>query len=126
MKILKRFLILTLVLNLGGTGVITQVNAAVIGTYDVIQGQERQMRLDQLDELLAQDAVRDGLAKMGVDPEQARLRVQALTDEEIERLAKRMDAMPAGGSDVLVVIGIVFLVLLILEIVGVTDIFKRV
>jgi uncharacterized membrane protein (Fun14 family) len=35
-----------------------------------------------------------------------------------------MDQMPAGG-DALAVIGIVFLVLIILELVGVIDIFKK-
>jgi uncharacterized membrane protein (Fun14 family) len=39
-------------------------------------------------------------------------------------LAERMDTLPAGG-DALAIIGIVFLVLIILEVVGVIDIFKK-
>jgi len=45
-------------------------------------------------------------------------------DFELRSLADRMEQMPAGG-DALAVIGIVFVVLIILELVGVIDIFKK-
>ena len=61
---------------------------------------------------------------LGVDPAAVDARVARLTDAELRSLAERMDAMPAGG-DALAVIGVVFLVLLILELVGVIDIFKK-
>jgi len=50
--------------------------------------------------------------------------VAALTDSELRTLAGQMAEMPAG-ADALAVIGIVFLVLLILEAVGVIDVFKK-
>ena len=40
-------------------------------------------------------------------------------------MAKKMQDAPAGG-DVLVLVGAVFVVLLILELTGVTDIFKKI
>jgi hypothetical protein len=43
---------------------------------------------------------------------------------ELRSLAGQMSGMPAGG-DALAVIGIVFIVLLILELTGVIDIFKK-
>jgi hypothetical protein len=61
---------------------------------------------------------------LGVDPAQVESRVAALTDAELSRLAGQMSEMPAGG-DALAVIGIVFIVLLILELTGVIDIFKK-
>ena len=61
---------------------------------------------------------------LGVAPEQVEARVAALTDAELRTLAGQMADLPAGG-DALAVIGIVFLVLLILEAVGVIDIFKK-
>jgi hypothetical protein len=48
-----------------------------------------------------------------------------LTDEEIAALHGRIEQQVAGG-DAIAVIGVVFLVLLILELVGVTDIFKAI
>jgi hypothetical protein len=47
-----------------------------------------------------------------------------LSDSELEVLQQRMDTLPAGADSALTVLGIVLLVLLVLELVGVTDIFK--
>ena len=51
-------------------------------------------------------------------------RLAALSQDEIASLADQIEQAPAGG-DALAVIGIVFVVLLILELVGVIDIFKK-
>ena len=64
------------------------------------------------------------MAAMGVAPDDIDARVARLTDPELRALADRMQEMPAGG-DALAIIGIVFLVLLILEAVGVIDVFKK-
>ncbi len=73
---------------------------------------------------LAREDVAAELAALGVDPEVAALRAAALTPSELERLAGRIDDAPAGGS-VIGVLGVTFLVLIILEWVGVIDIFKK-
>jgi hypothetical protein len=73
---------------------------------------------------LAREQVRDQLAALGVDPAAVDARVARLSDSELRTLAERMAQAPAGG-DALAVVGIVFLVLIILELVGVIDIFKR-
>ena len=69
--------------------------------------------------------VRDKLVSYGVDPDYASERVASLTDQELRQLQGRINDLPAGG-DVLAVIGIVFVVLLILELVGVTHIFTSI
>jgi hypothetical protein len=51
--------------------------------------------------------------------------VASLTDQELADVARNLDTLPAGGDGVVVVLGIVFIVLLILEWTGVIDIFKR-
>lgn len=79
-----------------------------------------------VDTYLARTEVAAELAALGVDPELARLRVAALSASELEELAGRIEEAPAGGDGVLTVIGITFVVLLILEIVGVIDIFNKV
>ena len=45
------------------------------------------------------------------------------SDDEAARLAARIDALPAGGADILVVALIVFLVLLFTDIMGYTKVF---
>ena len=78
-----------------------------------------------VDEYLARAEVAAELAALGVDPEVARVRAKALSGQELEDLVTRIEQAPAGGDGVVTVLGVTFLVLLILELVGVIDIFKK-
>ena len=109
------------VLNLGSP---LMANAAMIGTLQAVESSTRAQDLATVNAALAQDQVRQQFAALGVDPAQIDSRVAALTDSELRSLAGQMSGMPAGG-DALAVIGIVFIVLLILELTGVIDIFKK-
>lgn len=97
--------------------------AGMIGTQHLIDTDARDLAVERIDVLLASDAVRQQLESLGVEPSQVTERLQGLTDAELVALSDRLDTEIAGG-DALGVIGAVFLVLLILELVGVTDIFK--
>jgi hypothetical protein len=99
-------------------------NARIIGTLQAVESQSRAADLATVNAALARDQVRSQFEAMGVDAAKIDARVAALTDAELSTLAGQMQVMPAG-SDALAIIGIVFLVLLILEAVGVTDIFKK-
>jgi hypothetical protein len=98
---------------------------AVISTQDLISVIDREATIAQIDAVLARAEVRDQLERLGVDAEQAAERVASLTDQELRLLADNLESLPAGGN-ALGVIGVVFLVLLILELVGVIDIFNRI
>ena len=65
------------------------------------------------------------LVGLGVDPKDAQARVASLTDAELATINQRIDTLPAGGSSVLVVLGVVFVILVILELVGVINVFKN-
>jgi len=100
------------------------VSAAVISTRQAMTAEQRAgMEADVL-AALARDDVRQAMERLGVDPADAEARVAALSEAELQQLHARLDELPAGG--VLAVIGVVFIVLLILELVGVTNIFTRV
>src|SRR3569833_1295351 len=71
---------------------------------------------------LARDDVRAQLTALGVDPADAAARVANLSDEELLAMYSRMNELPAGG-DVLGVVVFLFLVLLVTDILGFTDIF---
>lgn len=73
---------------------------------------------------LLEEAVQQQLVQLGVKPEHALARVAALTPAEQQLLEQKIADLPAGAGAV-EVIGIVFIVLLILELLGVTDIFKK-
>jgi hypothetical protein len=104
--------------------------AATIGTRDLVAGSiattpDRATTLARVHAVLDRDDVRAALEARGVSPADAAARVAALSDAELAGLADQLDTLPAGG-DLLAVIGIVFVVLLILELTGVTDIFKKI
>lgn len=99
--------------------------AAMVGTEQMVFTGSRDARVSQVQGFLARADVKQQLQDWGVAPEVAEQRVAALSDAELEQLALNIDQQPAGG-DALAVIGVVFLVLLILELVGVTNIFNRI
>lgn len=98
--------------------------AKIIGTLESLQTAQRDADLATVNAALARDEVRAQLSEMGVQPEQMETRIAALTDAELRTLANDIQSAPAGAGAI-AVIGVVFLVLLILEAVGVIDIFKK-
>jgi hypothetical protein len=102
----------------------TTATAAVIATPEAVSMQAHQQRLDQVQVVLARAEVQQAMIDMGVDPAQARMRVASLNQQELAQLQGHLETLPAGG--ILGLIGAVFVVLLILEVTGVVDIFKKV
>lgn len=100
------------------------VHADVIGTEQYLHAVDRDAAIARIDSVLARDEVRKALEQHGVDRALVDERVAALTDDELQRLADDLDGQPAGGS-ILAIAGIVFIVLLILEALGVIHIFKK-
>ena len=99
--------------------------ARMIGTADYAAGAAVEQQRAELRELLASDEVRGQLERWGVDPDDAAARVETLTPAELREMAQRMEEMPAGAGvgSVVNAIVLVFLVLLITDILGVTDVF---
>jgi hypothetical protein len=109
-------------LNLGSPQV---AQAGLVGTAQAVAAAEsRTADLALVNATLAREQVRSQLTALGVDPAAVDARVARLSDTELRTLAERMQEVPAGG-DALAVVGIVFVVLIILELVGVIDIFKK-
>jgi hypothetical protein len=109
------------ILNLSSPSV---AQAGLVGTLQAVESHTRAQDLATVNAALARDEVRAKFIELGVNPTTVDARVAALTDSELRTLADRMDAMPAGG-DFLAIVGLVFVVLMILEFVGVIDIFKK-
>jgi hypothetical protein len=97
----------------------------VIGTQEYLTAIDREAAIERIDAVLARDEVRSALEHYGVDPADADERVAALTDQELQTLADDLENVPAGG-ELLAVVGIAFIVILILELVGVIDVFKKI
>ena len=99
--------------------------AGMISTSQFVENEARVESLSRIEVLLARDDVAKQMVALGVQPQQVMERLDAMTTAELLELEARFDEQVAGG-DALAIIGAVFLVLLILELVGVTDIFKSI
>ena len=114
-----RFGVWLKVLVLVFSGWASTAQAAVIGTAAHLQATPTPAEVAQLRESVEQQLVR-----LGVTNEDALARVAALSRDELQLLAEKIDELPAGG--IAATLGVVFIVLLILELVGITDIFTAI
>ena len=110
--------------NLFTLGLAQSAGAGVISTEAAIEMQDRTARIERINSVLARDSVQSQMIRLGVQPDVAAARIASLSDGELRQLEARMDELPAGADSALTVLGIVLLVLLVLELVGVTDVFK--
>jgi hypothetical protein len=99
--------------------------AGLVGTDELLSADTRTRQLTEIRSVLARDDVRTQMQDLGVSPADVEERLNALTDAELARLSAGIQELPAGGS-VIAVIGVVFIVLLILELVGATNIFTKI
>ena len=100
--------------------------AGMIGTGYLVEDETRALSLSRIEVLLARDDVARQLEAFGVDRQRVEERLNGLSAAELVELEGRIAEQIAGGSDLLAVIGIVFVVLLILDLTGVTDVFKSI
>lgn len=105
------------------TSAIQPAAAAMITTSQLL-GDTDASSQTLIDRTSLRQQVTDVLITHGVTPEAAAQRVATLSNSELNLIQKKIDTLPAGQG-ALEVIGIVFLILLILEIVGVTNVFNR-
>ena len=98
------------------------LQAAMIGTDTLMQQQQLQYDRVQLVELLDRAEVQQQLEAMGVDTQAAKERVAQMTDSEVQQLNSQLSELPAGG-DGLGLIVLIFLVFVITDVIGATDIF---
>lgn len=102
-------------------------SAAVIGTERVFETSQSQQARTYIHNVLARKDVQQVLEKQGIDASEAKQRVDSLTDAEAVRLAEQIENLPAGKSALgaaLFIAVVVFLVFLITDIAGLTDVFS--
>jgi hypothetical protein len=124
MSYIKRFFSAFLAAAFLFTGSIHTVQAAMISSEQVAKSavtssgeQDRALIIATL----SREDVQSAMIARGIDPDQAKERVAALTDEEASSVASQIDNAPAGG--IIGAIVLIFLVLLLTDILGFTKIF---
>lgn len=119
MRMTSRLLIVS-VLSLGLP--LQSAYAGMVGTDKVAASAQSQSERERIRTFLGREDVRKELQAQGIDANAAKARVAALTDEEVQKVAGKLDAMPAGG-DIIGVLFTVFIVLLVTDILGFTHVF---
>ncbi len=94
----------------------------MIGTAQVLAAEQGRLDRDRLVSLLEREDLQNRLSALCVDVQHARDRVAGLTDAEVAQRNQRIDQLPAGG-DALGVILLIFIVFIIIDAQGATDIF---
>lgn len=100
--------------------------AKMVTTEQVIEQSTPSDDRAQVMNFLMREDVQQQLTRLGVDPEEATRRVATLSDEEVQEIAGRLDDLPAGEGGIGIIVGailIIFLVLLITDLLGLTDVF---
>jgi hypothetical protein len=100
--------------------------AAMVTTEDTFNQIKAQDARDNLKTLLSRSDIKNTLISQGIDPDEAKARVDSLSDAEVIEVAGKIEQFPAGGGAFEALIGaalIVFLVLLITDILGYTNVF---
>jgi hypothetical protein len=102
------------------------VRAAMVTTADMQNASNNEWNRENLKILLAKPEVQKKLLEWGMTQEEVQETLDSLTDAEIADLANKINDLPAGGNGVGAVVGavlIVFLVLLITDLLGYTNVF---
>lgn len=99
------------------------VQAGVVGTDRVSATAGTQADRERIRSFLEREDVKKEMQQQGLDAANAKARVDALTDEEVKRVAGRLDQMPAGG-DIIGVLFTIFIILLVTDILGFTKVFS--
>jgi hypothetical protein len=121
----RRSCVALLSVSLVSLGLQTPAAAGIVGTADAMAATQQQNDLAIVRDALARADVREQMVTLGVDPAEVEGRLGALTGTELARLAGNIKEAPAGGESLFALLGVVFLVLLVLELTDTIDIFKK-
>lgn len=105
---------------------VQSIFAAMVETGTVLAGEETSMAREKVRAFMDRQDVQAVLTARGIAPLEAKARVDSLSDAEVEMISAKIDQLPAGGDVlgfVLVFVAVFFLVLLITDMLGLTNIF---
>ena len=102
---------------------VMSAQAGMLDTDTLITTGQSQQSIAGLQQLLEHEDAQRQLLALGVSPDQVRERVASLSDSELARINQGIDTLNAGGDSVLGVLLIIFIVFVITDVIGATNIF---
>ncbi|MCW9025540.1 MAG: PA2779 family protein [Gammaproteobacteria bacterium] len=101
---------------------IMPVQAAMVGNAELLADAQHQYNKLEILSMLDRTEVQEQLVAMGVDLDKAKSRVDQMTDIEIAQLNQQLENMPVG-SGALGLIVFLFVLFVITDMLGATDVF---
>ncbi|MCH4563466.1 MULTISPECIES: PA2779 family protein [Halomonas] len=97
----------------------------LISTQAALNAERPQTDRERIHEILAREEVQQQLVAQGVDLAEVEARVAALSDEEAAQMAEQLEQLPAGAGvgSVVGALFAVFVILLVTDILGLTNVF---
>lgn len=102
---------------------ILPAQAAMIGNGEIINPAQAAISDGKLQQFLDREDARQQLQDWGVSPESLQARINGLTDAELARINQEIDSLNAGGTSILGILLIIFIVFVITDVIGATNIF---
>ncbi|MEL7980491.1 PA2779 family protein [Vreelandella titanicae] len=94
----------------------------LVSTQSVLAVDRAGADRERINEILARADVQDQLVKQGVDLDEVEARVASLSDAEAQQMADQLEQLPAGAG-VVGALFAVFIILLVTDILGLTDVY---
>ena len=101
---------------------VAPVNAGMISNDELIKQAQHEISVGQLVTILDREDIQQQLTAMGVDSSMAKLRVSQMSESELAEIQQKIEELPAG-SGVLGFLLTIFIVLVITDMLGATDVF---
>jgi hypothetical protein len=92
-------------------------NAGMVGTQNLLP-----QSLTQQDQQQARESIQSQLIDLGVEPEMAKARIASLSDQQVADITNKLTDLPAG-ADAGGILLTIFIVFVITDVIGATDIF---
>jgi hypothetical protein len=93
-------------------------NAGMIATGDAVASLTRTENREKVERFMQREDVKREFGKLGVNGEEAALRVASMTDFEIQKISGAIDQNPAGADAVVISLTTVLLIVIILLLLG--------
>ncbi|MGB5258953.1 MAG: DUF6627 family protein [Gammaproteobacteria bacterium] len=99
------------------------VQAAMIDNASLLAAEPAMQTRTSVQQLLGRNEARQQLQALGVSPEWAQERARSLSDVELARINQGIGQLEDGSDSVLGILLVVFIVFIITDVIGATDIF---
>lgn len=99
------------------------LQAAMVDNEQLIAQTQHEITKQEVLSNLDRQDVQNQLVAMGVDVDNAKDRINQMNDQELAQIAQDFEQMPAGSGGIIGALVVIFIVLVVTDMLGATDVF---